>query len=78
MSGFSVTSYTLDIVNKTNGETTKIILEQSELSQIMTYDLKSSDLPVMCHFLTFSVIATNQVGDSPTGNTVTLGFPICK
>lgn len=76
MSGFPVTSYTLNVVNKTSGQSIKIILDEN-LLQIMTYDLQSLSFPVSCHPLSFSVIATNAVGDSSASSIATSGFSIC-
>lgn len=76
MSGFPVTSYTMNVVNKTSGQSIKVILDEN-LLEIMTYDLQSSSVPVSCHSLSFSVIATNAVGDSSASNIATSGFSIC-
>ena len=74
MSGFPITSYTLNIVNKSDTDTSnKVILDEN----LMTYDLPSSSFPVSCHNLSFSVIATNAVGDSSASNDAISGFPIC-
>lgn len=77
MLGFPVTSYTLDVVNKTSGGMMKTIVHQST-SDVVTYDLLSSTIPSSCHNISFSVIATNSVGDSTASNMLTSGFPICK
>lgn len=77
MPGFPVTSYTLDILNKTSGRNNKIILEQN-LSDVTIHDLISSGVPTSCHTLSFSVLATNSIGDSSSSNIETIGFPICK
>lgn len=77
MTGFPVTSYTLDIVNKTSGRSSKVILEQN-LSSIIFYDLLSISVPTTCHTISFSVLATNSIGDSSSSNILTSGFPMCK
>ncbi len=77
MSGFPVTSYTLDIINKTSARIDKIILEQN-LSTVANYDLLSTGVPTSCHAISFSVLAANSVGDSSASNIVTSGFPICE
>ena len=77
MSGFPITSYTLDVVNKTNGQRTKVILDQN-LTERVIYNLSSPGLPLSCQPLSFSAIASNAVGDSGTSNIVTAGFSICK
>ena len=76
MAGFPITSYTLDVVNKTDGETTRVILDQ-DLAQTMTYNLTRSRLHISCHSLEFSAIASNLVGDSTISNSLISGFPIC-
>lgn len=77
MSGFPTTSYTLDVVNKTSGIRTKVILDQS-LTETVIYDHPNPGILSSCHSLSFSVIASNSIGDSSTSNIVTSGFPICK
>ena len=77
MSGFPITSYTLDVVNKTSGERTKVILDQA-LTETVTYLLPSSEVPSSCHPLSLSVTASNSVGSSSPSNIATSGFPICK
>jgi hypothetical protein len=77
MSDFPITSYSLDVVNKTNGDSRKIAIDQN-LTETITYDLLSSGLPLSCHALSFSLTATNSVGESRASNIATSGFSICK
>ncbi len=76
MPGYPVTSYTLTFVNKTDGVSIKKILEQDLLPT--TFDLILSDVFTECHPLTYTILATNSVGNGPISNSVTIGFPICK
>lgn len=76
VAGFPITSYTLMVVNKTDGESTRVTIDQ-DLAQTMTYNLTRSGLHLSCHSLEFSAMASNSVGDSSISNIRISGFPIC-